>query len=81
LRQLLHEPAHWFFALLNQAYKLDSEERLKQLGISAYPHMKKEDAASLRRSYEQGARDILETLAAYEDYSGIQTLKEGLKEK
>lgn len=71
----MKEPAHWFFALLNQAYKLDSEERLKQLGIAAYPHMKKEDAASLRRAYEQGARDILETLAAYEDYSGIERLK------
>ena len=72
----MKEPAHWFFALLNQAYKLDSEERLKQLGISAYPHMKKEDAASLRRAYEQGARDILETLASYEDYSGIDKLKQ-----
>lgn len=71
----MKEPAHWFFALLNQAYKLDSEERLKLLGIAAYPHMKKEDAASLRRAYEQGARDILETLAAYEDYSGIERLK------
>lgn len=71
----MKEPAHWFFALLNQAYKLDSEERLKLLGIAAYPHMKKEDAASLRRAYEQSARDILETLAAYEDYSGIERLK------
>lgn len=79
MRRLLSEPAHWFFALLNQAYKLDSEERLKQLGISAYPHMKKEDAASLRRAYEQGARDILETLAAYEDYSGIQQLGNQMK--
>lgn len=71
----MKEPAHWFFALLNQAYKLDSELRLKQLGISAYPHMRKEDANSIRRAYENGARDILEVLQAYEDYSGIQTLK------
>ncbi len=53
--------------------------RLKQLGISAYPHMKKEDAASLRRAYENGSRDILETLASYEDYSGIEQLGKQMK--
>lgn len=78
MRQLMKEPAHWFFALLNQAYKLDSEERLKQLGISAYPHMKQADAASLRKAYENGARDILESLESYEDYSGINQLKKGM---
>lgn len=75
LRQVMQEPATWFFALLNQAFKIESEERLKELGISAYPHMKQQEAAQIRRSYEDGTRDILETLEDYEDYSGINRLK------
>lgn len=71
----MKEPAQWFFALLNQAFKLDAEEKLKQLGVAAYPHMKQADAATLRKAYEQGARDILESLASYEDYSGIDKMK------
>lgn len=73
---MLKEPAQWFFALLNQAFKLDAEEKLKQLGVAAYPHMKQQDAATLRRAYEQGARDILEALESYEDYSGINKMKD-----
>ena len=47
------------------------------LGDAKYD--KKLNAASLRRAYEQGARDILETLASYEDYSGIQQLGNQMK--
>ena len=77
LRTLLHEPAPWFFALLDQAFKIQSEERLHELGISAYPHMKKEEANSLRNAYDRGTRDILEVLVDYEDGgAGVAKLKE-----
>lgn len=77
LTQLMKEPAHWFFSLLNQAFKVEAEEYLKQLGVSAYPHMKQQQANDLRRSYQDASRDILEVLQDFEDDgSGISKLKE-----
>jgi len=75
LTQLMKEPAHWFFSLLNQAFKLDAEEHLKLLGVSAYPHMKQQQANELRRAYVDNSRDILEILKDYDDNSGIEKLK------
>ena len=49
--QLMKEPAHWFFSLLNQAFKLDADEHLKLLGVAAYPHMKQPQADELRSAY------------------------------
>ena len=71
----MKEPAHWFFSLLNQAFKLDAEEHLKLLGVAAYPHMKQQQANELRRAYVDASRDILEILQDYEDNSGIEKLK------
>lgn len=75
LTTLMKEPAHWFFSMLNQAFKLDAEEHLKMLGVSAYPHMKQEQANELRRAYVDGSRDILEILKDFSDNSGIEQLK------
>lgn len=76
LTALMKEPAHWFFSLLNQAFKVDAEEHLKMLGVSAYPHMKQQQANDLRRSYVDASRDILEVLQDFEDDgSGITKLK------
>lgn len=75
LSALMKEPAHWFFSLLNQAFKLDAEEHLKLLGVSAYPHMKQQQANELRRAYVDNSRDILEILKDYDDNSGIEKLK------
>ncbi len=75
LSQVMKEPAHWFFSLLNQAFKIDAEEHLKLLGVSAYPHMKQQQATELRRAYVDGSRDILEILKDYSDNSGIEQLK------
>lgn len=75
LSTLMKEPAHWFFSLLNQAFKIDSEEHLKLIGVSAYPHMQKRQADELRRAYIDGSRDILEILKDYSDNSGIEQLK------
>jgi hypothetical protein len=72
---LMKEPAHWFFSMLNQAFKLDSEEHLKLLGVAAYPHMKQQQANELRRAYVDGSRDILEILKDFNDNSGIEQLK------
>lgn len=80
LSQLMKEPAHWFFSLLNQAFKIDADEHLKLLGVAAYPHMKQAQADELRNAYVDQSRDILEILKDYEDYSGIQTLKDNMKE-
>jgi hypothetical protein len=71
----MKEPAHWFFSLLNQAFKLDSEEDLKLLGVAAYPHMKQQQANELRRAYVDNSRDILEILKDFNDNSGIEQLK------
>lgn len=71
----MKEPAHWFFSMLNQAFKIDAEEHLKMLGVSAYPHMKQQQADELRRAYVDGSRDILEILQDYSDNSGIEKLK------
>lgn len=75
LSALMKEPAHWFFSLLNQAFKLDAEEHLKMLGVSAYPHMKQQQANELRRAYVDNSRDILEILKDFDDNSGIEKLK------
>lgn len=75
LTQLMKEPAHWFFSLLNQSFKLDAEEHLKLLGVSAYPHMKQQQANELRRAYVDNSRDILEILKDFSDNSGIEQLK------
>lgn len=75
LTQLMKEPAHWFFSLLNQAFKLDAEEHLKLLGVAAYPHMKQQQANELRRAYVDNSRDILEILKDYDNNSGIEQLK------
>lgn len=75
LTTLMKEPAHWFFSLLNQAFKLDSEEHLKLLGVAAYPHMKQQQANELRRAYVDNSRDILEILKDFNDNSGIEQLK------
>jgi hypothetical protein len=75
LTQLMKEPAHWFFSLLNQAFKLDAEEHLKLLGVAAYPHMKQQQANELRRAYVDNSRDILEILKDFNDNSGIGQLK------
>lgn len=75
LSQLMKEPAHWFFSLLNQAFKLDAEEHLKLLGVAAYPHMKQQQANELRRAYVDNSRDILEILKDFNDNSGIEHLK------
>lgn len=71
----MKEPAHWFFAMLNQAFKIDAEEHLKLLGVAAYPHMKQQQANELRRAYVDGSRDILEILKDFHDNSGIEQLK------
>lgn len=75
LSALMKEPAHWFFSMLNQAFKIDAEEHLKLLGVSAYPHMKQQQADELRRAYVDNSRDILEILKDYSDNSGIEKLK------
>lgn len=75
MSSLMKEPAHWFFSMLNQAFKIDAEEHLKLLGVSAYPHMKKEQANELRRAYVDNSRDILEILKDFHDNSGIEQLK------
>lgn len=76
MRRALSEPAQWFFALLDMAFRIEAEERLHELGISAYPYMKKEQATDLRNAYERGTRDILETLVDYEDNGeGVAQLK------
>lgn len=75
LSALMKEPAHWFFSLLNQAFKLDAEEHLKLLGVAAYPHMKQQQANELRRAYVDNSRDILEILKDFDDNSGIEQLK------
>jgi hypothetical protein len=75
LSALVKEPAHWFFSLLNQAFKLDAEEHLKLLGVAAYPHMKQQQANELRRAYVDNSRDILEILKDFDDNSGIEKLK------
>lgn len=80
LTALMKEPAHWFFSLLNQAFKLDADEHLKLLGVAAYPHMKQAQADELRSAYVDASRDILEILKDYEDYSGINTLKDNMKD-
>lgn len=74
----MKEPAHWFFSLLNQAFKVDAEEHLKMLGVAAYPHMKQQQANDLRRAYVDASRDILEILQDYEDNSGVEKLKKEL---
>jgi hypothetical protein len=75
LSTLMKEPAHWFFSLLNQAFKLDADEHFKWLGVVAYPHMKQQQANELRSAYVDAGRDILEILTDYEDNSGIDKLK------
>lgn len=75
LTALMKEPAHWFFSMLNQAFKLDAEEHLKLLGVAAYPHMKQQQANELRRAYVDNSRDILEILKDYDNNSGIEQLK------
>jgi len=75
LSQVMKEPAHWFFSLLNMGLKLDAEEHLKLLGVAAYPHMKQQQAAEIRRAYVDGSRDILEILKDFSDNSGIEQLK------
>ena len=75
LSAVMKEPAHWFFSLLNQAFKLDAEEHLKLLGVAAYPHMKQQQANELRRAYVDNSRDILEILKDFDDNSGIGQLK------
>lgn len=74
----MKEPAHWFFTMLNQAFKLDSEEHLKLLGVAAYPHMKQQQADELRRAYVDGSRDILEILQDYSSDNGVEELKKVL---
>lgn len=75
LSALMKEPAHWFFSLLNQAFKVDAEEHLKMLGVAAYPHMKQQQANDLRRAYVDASRDILEVLQDFENEDGINQLK------
>lgn len=75
LSALMKEPAHWFFSMLNQAFKIDAEEHLKLLGVSAYPHMKQQQANELRRAYVDNSRDILEILKDFSDNSGMEQLK------
>jgi hypothetical protein len=75
LSALMKEPAHWFFSMLNQAFKIDAEEHLKLLGVAAYPHMKQQQADELRRAYVDGSRDILDILKDFNDNSGIEQLK------
>lgn len=75
LSAVMKEPAHWFFSMLNQAFKIDAEEHLKLLGVAAYPHMKQQQADDLRRAYVDGSRDILDILRDFNDNSGIEKLK------
>lgn len=75
LSALMKEPAHWFFSMLNQSFKIDAEEHVKLLGVAAYPHMKQQQANELRKAYVDGSRDILEILKDYDNYDGIKELK------
>ena len=75
MTSVMKEPAHWFFSMLNQAFKIDAEEHLKLLGVAAYPHMKQQQADDLRRAYVDGSRDILEILKDFSDNSGLEQLK------
>jgi len=74
----MKEPASWFFTMLNQAFKIDAEEHLKMLGVTAYPHMKQQQADELRRAYVDGSRDILEILQDYSSDKGVEELKKVL---
>lgn len=59
---VLKEPAPWFFALLNQAYKLEAAEKLKWISIVAAPHSKSENFRELVSSYQDASRDIIDIL-------------------
>lgn len=76
---LMKEPAHWFFALLNQSFKLDAEEKLKWIGIVSVPHMKKQQADMLIHSYKTATHDIIELITPHTDYSAIKRLKKEMQ--
>ena len=57
------------------SFKIEAEEKLKWIGVVAYPHMKKHDADKLAQSYKQASYDMIELVVDNDDYSGIQQLK------
>ena len=67
-----------FFMLLNESYKVEASERLQDISVVSYPHMKKHDASEVIQNYRRAAQDVLSLTEEDSDYSGIQLLKEKL---
>lgn len=75
---ILKEKAPRFFALLNEAYRADAQEKLQLINIAASPYMDKKDLKDLRSGYQKVGRDIIEMIKPNNDYSRKEDLKKVL---
>lgn len=71
----MKERATIFFHLLSESYRIEAEERLHELNVAAYPHLKKDAAKQLAKRYEMVTRPPKKKVNPY-DYSGIDRLKD-----
>ena len=74
---MLDEYAIRFYALLEQAFRLEAMERLEHIGIISVPHMEKTERQMLINRFLDASSDILETGLGNNDTTtdGISKLK------
>jgi len=77
----MKEPSPWFFALLNQSFKIDAEEKLHWISIVSAPHMDKERLDALIGGYKMASHDIIELITPYTDYSDLKRIKKAMETK
>lgn len=75
----MHEKAHIFFTLLNESYKIEAEEKLALITISAVPHLKGSESKRIINAYEKASKDLLESTEDVVDYDNIGKIKSAFR--
>lgn len=74
LRDVLDEYAFYFFALLNQGYRLRHEKNLMLATIASVPHMEEAARAKFIRDLEWAAKDPADILKSSTGETDTQEL-------
>lgn len=71
---MLDEYASRFYLFLDHALRIEAEDRISDLIVASYPHMKKQAQSKLMRKYRQVANGTKENATIDEDRRKLRKL-------
>lgn len=77
MQTVLTMPAIQYYCMLNESFRLDAEQKIEWLNITASPDLEQSDRSEMFRSYKERAQDLLiEGILPTEDtgYDGLEQI-------